>query len=85
MGSTVDGFISSAMAPAEPTASAALGKHPTPRDAYRDPARPSSGFCRPAATIRICDMRGNTIQIIEVPAIEAERPELEYRNEGETW
>jgi len=79
MGSTVGRFTSSAMAQPEADASAALGKaFDSPRDAYRDPARPFGGFTRPAATIRICDNEGNTFRVIVVPAIPAERLEFDH-------
>ena len=74
------GIFRSAKAPAEPASKRGTriaDASFSGADADRDQRAPSPGFTRPAATIRICDMQGNTVQIIEVPAIEAERIEFD--------
>lgn len=76
----------SARPPAEPAGSAALGsERASPPVEICDQARPSPGFSRQAATIRIVGPGSADELVIEIPAIESDRPEFDYTNEEEPW
>jgi hypothetical protein len=65
--------------PPEANGSASLGEQRlSPGDACRDQARPSPGFTRPPARIRIVGPNDSDERVIEIPAIPSEPERVEF-------